>query len=150
MVPLKTGLSAEVMFVVPQAMGEQDLPGVVVSALEGPAVVWEEHVGDLQKHFRLITMQEFMGNKSQLGPKIHAVCIWCGKPAIDRELLQGLPALKIVAKSGAGLDHLDLKLLASLGVKVANTPWAMCDPTADMRMALLLAAARRVVEGTWC
>ncbi|XP_019571500.2 putative 2-ketogluconate reductase isoform X2 [Rhinolophus sinicus] len=128
-------------------MGEQDLPGVLVSALEGPAGVCEEHVGDLQKHFRLITMQEFMGNKTQLGPKIHAVYIWGGKPAIDRELLQGLPALKIVANSGAGLDHLDLKLLASFGVKVANTPWAVSSPTADMGMALLLAAARRVVEG---
>lgn len=150
MVPLKTVLSAAVTFVVLQVMGEQDLPGVLVFALGGPAGLCEEHVGDLQKYCRLITMQEFMGNKTHLGPKIHAVCVWGGKPAIDRELLQGLPALKIVANSGAGVDHLDLKLLASFGVKVANTPWAVSGPTADMGMALLLAAARRVVEGTWC
>ncbi|XP_015446281.1 uncharacterized protein LOC102893089, partial [Pteropus alecto] len=52
-----------------------------------------------------------------------------------------------VAPAGAGLDHLDLKLIASFGVKVANTPDAVSSPTADLGMALLLAAARRVVEG---
>lgn len=107
----------------------------------------EDHVAELQKHFHLITMQEFLDKKAQLGPQIQAVYIWGGKPAITQELLEGLPALKIVANSGAGLDHLDLKLLASFGVKVANTPQAVSSPTADMGMALLLAAARRVVEG---
>ncbi|KAM5305316.1 glyoxylate/hydroxypyruvate reductase B-like isoform 2-T2 [Glossophaga mutica] len=128
-------------------MGDQDLPGVLVSASEGLSGVCEDHVAELQKHFNLITMQEFLDNKAQLGPKIQAVYIWGGKPAVTPELLQCLPALKIVANSGAGLDHLDLKLLASFGVKVASTPQAVCSPTADMGMALLLAAARRVVEG---
>ncbi|KAF6072939.1 hypothetical protein HJG60_010000 [Phyllostomus discolor] len=128
-------------------MGDWDLPGVLVSALEGPSGICEDHVAELQKHFTLITMQEFLDNKAQLGPQIQAVCIWGGKPAITQELLEGLPALKIVANPGAGLDHLDLKLLASFGVKVANTPQAVSSPTADMGMALLLAAARRVVEG---
>lgn len=131
-------------------MGDQDLPGVLLSAFEGPSGVCEDHVAELQKHFNLITMQEFLDNKAQLGPKTQAVYIWGGKPAITQELLQGLPALKIVANLGAGLDHLDFKLLASFGVKVANTPQAVSSPTADMGMALLLAAARRVVEGKLC
>ncbi|XP_057556495.1 probable 2-ketogluconate reductase isoform X2 [Hippopotamus amphibius kiboko] len=128
-------------------MGDQDLPGVLVSGLEGPHGICEDHAGDLQKHFNLITMQEFLENKAQLGPKIQAVYIWGGMPAISQELLRGLPSLKIVASAGAGLDHLDLGLIASFGVKVANTPHAISSPTADLGMALLLAAARRVVEG---
>ncbi|XP_054439779.1 probable 2-ketogluconate reductase [Pteronotus mesoamericanus] len=128
-------------------MGNQDLPRVLVSGFEGPSGICEDHVGELRKHFNLITVQEFLENKTELGPKIQAIYMWIGKPAINEELLQGLPALKIVANSGAGIDHLDLKLLASFGVKVANTPQAVCVPTADMGMALLLAAARRVVEG---
>ncbi|XP_066103709.1 glyoxylate/hydroxypyruvate reductase B-like [Saccopteryx bilineata] len=128
-------------------MTDQDLPGVLVSAFEGPSAICKDHVGDLQKHFDLITMQKFLENKTQLGPKIQAVYIWGGKPAVNQELLQSLPALKIVANSGAGLDHLDLKLIASFGVKLARTPQAVSSPTADMGMALLLATARRVVEG---
>nr|KAF6471354.1 glyoxylate and hydroxypyruvate reductase [Molossus molossus] len=129
------------------AMGDQDLPGVLVSGFEGPSGICKDHVGELQKHFNLITMHELLENKTQLGPKIQAVCIWNREPAINQELLQSLPALKIVASSGAGLDHLDLKLIDSFGVKVANTPQAVSSPTADLGMALLLAAARRVVEG---
>uniref|UniRef100_A0A673UX14 D-isomer specific 2-hydroxyacid dehydrogenase catalytic domain-containing protein n=1 Tax=Suricata suricatta TaxID=37032 RepID=A0A673UX14_SURSU len=128
-------------------MGDQDLPGVLVSGLEGPHGICEDHIEDLQKHFNLITMQEFLENNKQFGPKIQAVYIWGGKPPVTQELLQSLPSLKIIASAGAGLDHLDLNLIASFGVKVANTPQAVSSPTADMAMALLLAAARRLVEG---
>ncbi|CAK6447757.1 unnamed protein product [Pipistrellus nathusii] len=128
-------------------MGDQDLPGVLVPGFEGPSGICKDHVGELQKHFNLITMQDLLENKTQVGPKIQAVYIWNREPVVDQELLQSLPALKIVATPGAGLDHLDLKLIASFGVKVANTPQAVSSPTADMGMALLLAAARRVVEG---
>ncbi|KAF4025006.1 hypothetical protein G4228_016991 [Cervus hanglu yarkandensis] len=128
-------------------MGDQDLPGVLVSDLEGPHGICEDHVEDLKRHFNLITMQDFLENKAQLGPKIQAVYIWGGRPAVSQELLCSLPSLKIVASAGAGLDHLDLGLVASFGVKVANTPHAVSSPTADLGMALLLAAARRVVEG---
>lgn len=143
-------LIAEIMVVFLQAMGDQDLPGVLVSGFEGPSGICKDHVGELQKHFNLITMQDLLENKTQAGPKIQAVYIWNRKPVVDHELLQSLPALKIVANAGAGLDHLDLKLIASFGVKVANTPQAVSSPTADMGMALLLAAARRVVEGKPC
>ncbi|XP_006165830.1 uncharacterized protein LOC102474663 isoform X2 [Tupaia chinensis] len=128
-------------------MGGQELPGVLVSALEGPRGVCEGHVADLQRHFTLITVKEFLEDRTQLGPKIQAIYIWGGKPAVDRMLLQSLPCLKVVASSGAGVDHLDLPLIASFGVKVVNTPLAVSSPTADLGMALLLAAARRVLEG---
>ncbi|XP_005660620.1 uncharacterized protein LOC100157017 isoform X2 [Sus scrofa] len=129
------------------AMGDQELPGVLVSGFEGPYSICEDHVGVLQKHFNLITMQEFLENKTHFGPKIQAIYLWAGKPHINQELLQSLPSLRVIASSGVGLDHLDLKLIDSFGVKVANTPHAVANPTADLGMALLLAVARRVVEG---
>lgn len=129
------------MLVLLQAMGERDLPGVLVSGLEGPYGICEDHVGDLQKHFNLIIMQEFLENKTQFSSYL-----WGGKLAIDQELLWSLPSLKIIASPGAGLDHLDLKLVANFSVKVANSPQVVSSPMADMGMALLLVAARRVVE----
>ncbi|XP_006875961.1 PREDICTED: glyoxylate reductase/hydroxypyruvate reductase-like [Chrysochloris asiatica] len=127
-------------------MGDQELPAVLVSGFEGPRSVCKDHVADLQKHFNLITMQEFLENKTKFSPKIQAVYVWAGQPVIDQELLQTLPSLKIIANGGVGLDHLDLKLIARFGVKVANTPKDVSNPTADMGMALLLASARRLVE----
>ncbi|NXG85726.1 GRHPR reductase, partial [Stercorarius parasiticus] len=73
--------------------------------------------------------------------------MWYHKPVINKELLQSLPNLKIVASSGVGIDHLDLKLLSSYGVKLSNTPFIVSTDTADMGMALMLASSRRLVEG---
>ncbi|KFP23527.1 hypothetical protein N325_04074 [Colius striatus] len=70
--------------------------------------------------------------------------MWYHKPVVHEELLQSLPNLKTVASSGVGIDHLDLKLLASHGVKVSNTPFAV---STDTGMALMLASSRRLVEG---
>ncbi|NXQ19976.1 GRHPR reductase, partial [Peucedramus taeniatus] len=79
--------------------------------------------------------------------KVQAIYLWWHKPVIDRELLQSPPNLKVIANSGVGMDHLDLKLVGSFGMKMANAPHAVCSATADTGMALLLAAARRLVGG---
>ncbi|NXI97441.1 GRHPR reductase, partial [Psophia crepitans] len=82
-----------------------------------------------------------------LSKKVQAIYLWWHKPVIDQELLQSLPNLKVIANSGVGMDHLDLKLVASFGVKMANARHAVSSSTADTGMALLLASARRLVEG---
>ncbi|NXY81523.1 GRHPR reductase, partial [Alcedo cyanopectus] len=82
-----------------------------------------------------------------MSKKVQAIYLWWHKPVIDKELLQSLPNLKVIANSGVGMDHLDLKLVASFGVKMANAPRAVSSSTADTGMALLLASARRLVEG---
>ncbi|XP_069894893.1 glyoxylate/hydroxypyruvate reductase B-like [Dipodomys merriami] len=130
-----------------KAAGDPALPGVLVSGLAGPRGICEDHLGDLQKHFTLITMKEFLKNKNKFREKIQAIYVWGGSPVISRELLLSLPSLKLIASAGVGLDHLDLPLITGCGVKVANTPRAVSSPTADLGMALLLASARRVVEG---
>ena len=66
---------------------------------------------------------------------------------VDDALLDGLPAVRQVSSYGVGLNHVDLKATARRGLVVTNTPDVLTDATADMAMALLLAAARRVCEG---
>ncbi|XP_048363098.1 probable 2-ketogluconate reductase [Sphaerodactylus townsendi] len=122
-------------------------PYTLISAIGGIDGVYEDHVEFLEQHLKLITMQEFLENQQELSQKIEAIYLWFKKPAATRELLQSLPNLKVIANSGVGVDHLDLKLISSFGVKVANTPFAVVNPTADLGIALLLASARRLVEG---
>ncbi|CAI5690826.1 unnamed protein product [Oreochromis niloticus] len=73
--------------------------------------------------------------------------MWNTYPAAEPSLLSSLPSLKVVANGGVGIDHLDVPYITSLGVKVANTPGVVSDATADMAMGLLLASARKIVEG---
>ncbi|HEX4600255.1 MAG TPA: D-glycerate dehydrogenase [Gemmatimonadales bacterium] len=59
-----------------------------------------------------------------------------------------LPKLKIVANCAVGHDNVDLVAAELRGVTVTNTPDVLTDATADLTWALILACARRVVEGT--
>ncbi len=55
--------------------------------------------------------------------------------------------LKLIANYGAGVDHIDLKAAQARGIVVSNTPGVMSEDAADIAMALILAAPRRLVEG---
>ncbi len=67
---------------------------------------------------------------------------------IDAEVLAAAgPELKLIANFGAGVDHIDLDAATARGLLVTNTPGVLTDDTADMAMALILACARRLVEG---
>ena len=67
---------------------------------------------------------------------------------IDGRLLaKAGPNLKLIANFGAGVDNIDVATANQRGITVTNTPGVLTEDTADMTMALILAAARRVVEG---
>ncbi|KAM4028190.1 putative 2-ketogluconate reductase isoform 2-T2 [Anomaloglossus baeobatrachus] len=124
----------------------KELPGALVEEIGGPKGVMEEHVDFLKKRFTLITMKELKEHKEELAEKIVCIFNWGNKPDVDGELLRCLPRLKVVASAGAGVDHLDIKMISSYGVKVANTPHAVTNSTADLAMTLLLVAARNFME----
>jgi glyoxylate reductase len=57
------------------------------------------------------------------------------------------PQLKLIANFGAGVDHIDVPAAAEKGIVVTNTPGVLTEDTADLTMALIMAALRRMVEG---
>ncbi len=68
---------------------------------------------------------------------------------IDAELLAARGEnLKMIASFGAGVDHIDVAAAIEAGLIVTNTPGVLTEDTADMTMALILAVARRIVEGS--
>jgi len=67
--------------------------------------------------------------------------------AVGEVEMAGLPALRVVANYGVGYDNIDLAAAARRGVVVTNTPDVLTDATADLTLALLLAATRRLREG---
>lgn len=66
---------------------------------------------------------------------------------IDAELLAAAPHLRVVANMAVGYDNIDVATCTARGVQITNTPDVLTETTADLAWALLLAAARRVVEG---
>ncbi len=66
---------------------------------------------------------------------------------VDKAVIDAAPNLQIIANYGAGFNNIEYKYAREKGIDVTNTPKASTNATADLTMALLLASARRVVEG---
>jgi glyoxylate reductase len=66
---------------------------------------------------------------------------------IDGALLDAAPRLKVVSNYAVGFNNVDVPAATSRGVAVGNTPGVLTDATADMAFCLLIAAARRLVDG---
>ncbi|MBI4927353.1 MAG: D-glycerate dehydrogenase, partial [Anaerolineae bacterium] len=56
------------------------------------------------------------------------------------------PKLKVISQYAVGYDNIDIAAATQRGIPVGNTPGVLTDATADMTWALLMAAARRIVE----
>jgi glyoxylate reductase len=66
---------------------------------------------------------------------------------VDEALLAAAPRLRALATASVGVEHLDLAALGRRGIRPSHTPGVLTDATAELAMALLLAAARHVVRG---
>lgn len=66
---------------------------------------------------------------------------------IDREVIDAAKRLRVISTYSVGYDHIDVEHARSRGILIGYTPEVLTDATADLTMALLLAVARRVVEG---
>jgi glyoxylate reductase len=73
------------------------------------------------------------------------ICLLTEK--IDDELLAAAPRLRSVANIAVGFDNIDLEACTRRGVAVSNTPGVLDDTTADFAWTLLMAVARRLIEG---
>ena len=65
----------------------------------------------------------------------------------DAAVIEGLDGVRSISNVAVGFDNIDVAAATRKGILVTNTPDVLTDTTADFAFALLMAAARRVVEG---
>lgn len=74
------------------------------------------------------------------------ICLLTEK--IDEEVLSKAKQLRVISNIAVGYNNIDIGLATEKGIVVTNTPGVLTETTADLTFALLMAAARRVVEGS--
>jgi glyoxylate reductase len=117
-------------------MVTRDLPGDALARLRG------EH-----------DVEVWPGRLPPTPADLHAACrdadglLCLLTDRVDAELLDCAPRLRAVSVMAVGVDNVDLAACSARGVQVGNTPGVLTETTADLAFALLLAAARRIVEG---
>ena len=75
------------------------------------------------------------------------VIVTSGGRGVEVEIMQSLPRLRLVACFAVGVDAVDVKWCHAHEVAVSNTPEVLTEDVADMALALLLAAVRRIPFG---
>jgi len=73
------------------------------------------------------------------------VCLLTEK--VDLDLLTAAPKIRIASNVAVGFDNIDVAACTSRGVIATNTPGVLDETTADFAWTLLMAVARRIVEG---
>ncbi len=67
---------------------------------------------------------------------------------VDSKLMDATgPQLKVISQMAVGFDNIDIAAATARNIPVGNTPGVLTDTTADFAWTLLMAAARRLVEG---
>ncbi len=66
---------------------------------------------------------------------------------VDTDLLRTAPKLRIAANVAVGFDNIDVPVCTQRGVVATNTPGVLDETTADFSWTLLMAVARRLIEG---
>jgi glyoxylate reductase len=66
---------------------------------------------------------------------------------IDRSVIDACDQLRAISNYAVGVDNVDIDAATERGIPVGYTPDVLTEATADATFALLLAAARRIVEG---
>jgi len=83
--------------------------------------------------------------RRRVADKAGLVCLLTDK--VDDALFAAAPNLKVVSNVAVGFDNVDVKAATKRNIAVCNTPGVLTETTADLAWTLLMATARRVVEG---
>jgi D-3-phosphoglycerate dehydrogenase len=67
---------------------------------------------------------------------------------VRADILEKARKLKVIARAGEGLDNIDVRKAAELGIEIVNTPHVAAVSVAELTMGHLLALARGIVDGT--
>lgn len=67
---------------------------------------------------------------------------------IDVDLMNKAPKLRVISQIAVGYENIDIKEATQRRIPVGFTPEVLNSTTADMAFALLMASARRLVEGS--
>jgi lactate dehydrogenase-like 2-hydroxyacid dehydrogenase len=112
--------------------------------------IFPDVLADLRQHATVIDAQSgtaLEGETLAAALKVADALLVPATEPVGKSLLDSAPKLRLVANIGVGHDNIDVPACAARGITVTNTPGVVDDATADLAFALLLAAARRVVDG---
>ncbi len=108
----------------------------------------DEAVERLRREFDLVIAEEEGGLPACAArhPDAAGLVSFLSDP-VDRAMIGGMKRLKVIANFAVGYNNIDVDCALERRIWVTHTPNVLTQATADLAMALILAASRRLVEG---
>jgi len=121
----------------PQIYVTRPLPAPAMKLLEGAVQyrMWEREDEPVQRETLLREIVDVDG----------IICLLTDK--MDAEVMERARRCRVISQVAVGYDNIDVAAATKRGILVTNTPDVLTETTADMAWAILMATARRVVEG---
>ncbi|UFJ41413.1 D-glycerate dehydrogenase [Brevibacillus humidisoli] len=121
----------------PKLVVTRELPEEAMHLLkeEADLYVWESESESIPRSVLLQEVQQATGIVTNVAD------------SIDREVLDAAPHLRVVSTMAVGFDNIDVNTATQRGIAIGHTPGILTETTADLTFALLMATARRVVDG---
>ena len=111
----------------------------------------EEWLRELEKRCRILTgppeATELSPELEEHLPEAQGLLTLLTIP-VSEGLLDQAPKLKVISNMAVGYDNINVEACTRRGIPVGNTPGVLTEGTADLSMALLLVAARRLPEAS--
>jgi lactate dehydrogenase-like 2-hydroxyacid dehydrogenase len=108
-----------------------------------------KYLAELEKRTRVVRPlshdEETLASVAR-GEQIDAIVIRT-KGCVSRKIIEASPKLRVIARHGIGVDHIDVEAATDRGVWVVNTPGASRVAAAEHTWAMILALAKRVPQG---
>lgn len=126
---------------------QENLSGTVIVTYPGFDPDDPEVGGVLREAGLELRMEPKLGERSAaelielLGDAVAAIA---DADPFEESVFEAVPSLRIVARTGVGLDSVDLEAATRAGVAVTTTPGANHETVADHALGLILAVVRRI------
>lgn len=119
----------------PKILVTRRIPEMGIKLLEGKFEL------DINEEDRVMTKEEII---KRLKGKVGLLCLLTD--TIDKDIIESNPKIKVISNYAVGFNNIDVATATKHGIIVTNTPGVLTETTADFAFALMLAAARRIVE----
>jgi hydroxypyruvate reductase len=106
----------------------------------------DELLGALHKAYAVQRLWEMSPSSEGILSTVTAI-VTDGHFGASTRLIESLPDLQLIANDNVGVDEIDLDAAQRRGIRITTATGAETDDVADMAIALLLAASRRIVVG---
>lgn len=104
---------------------------------------------ELEKYFQLLRPPKGRDFSQEEIVELLPDCLALGSVfdiPVRKEIIDAGHSLKLIANYAVGYNNIDVEYAQSKGIAVSNTPKSVVAPTAELALALMLSASRRVAE----